>query len=136
MIIIDTGPLYAYLDRRDRHHAVSVDLLQHHPGPLVVPMLCVTEVTYFIGKRGGPAAEIRFLGDIAAGIFQVEPVHPADWLRIAELVAQYRDFPLGSVDAAVIACAERLGITKVATTDVKHFAAVRPDHTRAFDLVL
>ena len=136
MIIIDTGPLYAYLDRRDRHHAASVELLQRHPGPLIVPMLCLAEVTYFIGKRLDAATEVRFLGDVAAGAFHVEPVHPADWLRMADLVARYRDFRLGSVDAAVIACAERMGITKVATTDIKHFSAVRPQHTGAFDLVL
>ena len=136
MIIIDTGPLYAYIDRRDRHHAASLDLLRRHPGPLVVPMLCLAEVAYFIGKRLDAATEIRFLGDVTAGAFQVEPVHPADWLRIADLVARYRDFPLGTVDASAVACAERLGITRVATTDVKHFSAVRPQHAEAFDLVL
>jgi predicted nucleic acid-binding protein len=136
MIIVDTGPLYAYVDRDDRHHSASLDLLRRHPGPLVVPTLCIAEVAYFIEKRLDAATEIRFLGDVAAGLFRVEPVHPADWLRIADLVARYRDLPLGTVDAAAIACAERLGITRVATVDVKHFSAVRPSHVPAFDLVL
>jgi len=136
MIIVDSGPLYAYVDRRDRHHTASLDLVQRGPGPLVVPMLCVTEASYFIGKRLDAATEIRFLSDLAAGVFRLEPVHPADWLRMAELVAQYKGFPLGTVDASVVACAERLGITQVATVDVKHFAAVRPKHTVSFDLVL
>jgi hypothetical protein len=35
---------------------------------------------------------------------------PADWLRIAELVTTYRDLPLGTVDAAIVAVSERLGI--------------------------
>jgi predicted nucleic acid-binding protein len=135
MIIIDTGPLYAYIDRDDQHHAASLDLLETHPGPLVVPVLCIAEVTYFIGKRLNATAEVRFLGELAAGAFRIEPVHPADWLRMADLVTRYRDFPLGTVDAAVIACAERLGITKVATIDVKHFSAVRPSHVKAFELV-
>ena len=136
MIIVDTGPLYAYVDRRDRNHAASLELLRCHPGPLVVPMLCIAEATYFIGKRLDAVAEVRFLGDLAAGAFRIEPVHPADWLRIADLVARYRDFPLGTADAAVVACAERLGISEVATTDVKHFSAVRPTHVKAFELVL
>ena len=34
-----------------------------------------------------------------------------DWERIAELVARYRDMRLGTVDASVVATAERLGTT-------------------------
>jgi predicted nucleic acid-binding protein len=136
MIIVDSGPLYAYIDRRDRHHVASLDLVRDHPGPLVVPVLCVAEAAYFIGDRLGAAAEVRYVGDLAAGTFRIEPVHPADWLRIAGLVKQYRDLPLGTTDAAAIACAERLGIGQVATVDVKHFSAVRPSHVTAFELVL
>jgi predicted nucleic acid-binding protein len=105
-------------------------------GPLVVPVLCVAEAAYFIGRHLGTAAEVRFLGDLAAGVFRIEPVHPADWLRIADLVKRYRDFPLGTTDAAAVACAERLGISQVATIDVKHFSAVRPSHVKAFELAL
>jgi predicted nucleic acid-binding protein len=71
-------------------------------------------------------AEVRFLGDLAAGAFRIEPVHPADWLRIAELVARYRHLPLGTTDAAAVVCAERLGITEVATVDRRHLGVVRP----------
>ena len=106
-----------------------------HPGPLIVPTLVITEVVYFIGSRLGADAEVRFLGDLAAGEFSVEPVAAADWLRIAELVSQYRDLPLGSVDASVIATAERLDITQLATLDRRHFSIVRPTHTHSFELL-
>lgn len=90
-----------------------------------MPTLVITEVTYLIGTRLGADAEVRFLGDLAAGNFIVEPVAAPDWLRIAELVAQYRDLPLGTVDASVVAAAERLGTDDVATTDRRHFSVVR-----------
>lgn len=131
----DAGPLYAYIDADDRHHLASLELLQSHPGPLVVPTLVITEVAYLVATRLGTGAEIRFLGDLAAGTFLVEPVAPADWLRIAELVGRYRDLPLGTVDASVIAAAERLGIVEVATVDHRHFSVVRPSHTEAFTLL-
>ena len=79
---------------------------------------------------------MRFLGDLAGGAFTVEPVAVADWLRIAELVARYRDLPLGTVDASVVTLAERLGITEIATIDRRHFTVVRPDHVAAFTIVL
>lgn len=78
---------------------------------------------------------MRFLGDLAAGELIIEPVHPADPLRIAELVARYHDLPLGTVDASVIAAAERLGITQIATLDRCHFSVVRPGHVPTFELL-
>jgi hypothetical protein len=46
-------------------------------------------------------------------------------LRIAELVARYRSLPLGTVDASVLAAAERLDAPSVATLDRRHFTVVR-----------
>jgi predicted nucleic acid-binding protein len=54
---------------------------------------------------------------------------------MVELVAQYHDLPLGSVDASVIAAAERLRVTEIATVDRRHFSVVRPTHAPAFRLV-
>ncbi len=132
---MDAGPLYAYIDRDDRHHDRCLRLLEEHPGPLVVPTLVVTEVSYLVGSRLGASAEVRFLGDLAAGNLIAEPVLAGDWLRIAELVAGYRDLPLGTVDASVVAAGERRGITEVATLDRRHFSVVRPAHVDAFDLL-
>ena len=98
-------------------------------------MLVITEVAYLIGSQLGAAAEVRFLGDLAAGEFVIEGVMAGDWLRIAELVSQYRDLPLGTVDGSVVAAAERLRIAKIATLDRRHFSVVRPTHTEAFELV-
>lgn len=132
---MDAGPLYAYIDADDRHHSSSLELLQSHPGPLIVPMLVVTEVTYLVATRLGVEPEVRFLGDLSAGNFSTEPVRPGDWLRIAELVARYRDLPLGTVDASVVVAAERLGIVEVATLDRRDFSVVRPRHVPTFALL-
>lgn len=106
-----------------------------YPGPLIIPTLVITEVVYLIGSRLGTDAEVRFLGDLAAGEFTIEPVLAGDWLRIAELVSRYRDLPLGSVDASAVAAAERLDITEIATFDRRHFSIVRPAHTDSFELL-
>jgi hypothetical protein len=44
---------------------------------------------------------------------------------MAELMDTYADLPLGTVAAA-----ERLGITKIATLDRRHFTVVRPTFPR------
>jgi uncharacterized protein len=110
-------------------------LLQSYPGPLLVPQLVITEVVYLLETRLGPQAEVRFLGDLAAGTFITEAVLAGDWMRIAELVSRYRDLPLGTVDASVVAAAERLRIPTIATLDHRDFAVVRPAHVEAFELL-
>jgi uncharacterized protein len=121
--------LYAYVDADDKHHEACAELLETHPGPLIVPTLVVTEVVYLLGTRLGVGAELRFLGDLASSAFDVEPVHTTDWLRIADLVNRYRDLPLGAVDASVVACAERLGVDELATVDRRHFSVVKANRT-------
>ena len=109
--------------------------METYPGPLLVPSLVITEVVYVLATRLGWQPEVRFLGDLASGNFTIEPIHAADLVRIAELVAQYHGVPLGSVDASVVAAAERRRITDVATLDHRHFRVVRPAHTKAFQLL-
>ncbi len=100
-----------------------------------MPVLVITEIAYLLESRLGTDAEVRFLGDFAAGNLFAEPVAAADWLRIAELVATYRDLPLGTVDASVVAVAERRNVTSLATLDRRHFSVVRPLHAPAFDIL-
>lgn len=133
--LVDAGPLYAYVDADDDHHVECVQLLIEDPGPLIVPALVLSEVAYLLETRLGAYAEIRFVEDLATGTFVVDGTHPADWVRVAELVGRYRDLPLGLVAASVVATAERLGAVRVATLDRRHFGVVRPSHTSRFDVV-
>ncbi len=86
-------------------------------------------------SRVGTETEVRFLGDLASGDLVPEHVGPADWLRLAELVATYRDLPLGTVDASIIAAGERLGARSIATFDRRYFSVIRPARVPGFDLV-
>jgi len=131
--VVDTGPLYAAADLDDADHDAAVDALSRAEYHLVIPTLVVAEATYFIGTRLGAGAEARFLAALAR--FDVEAPTPDDWSRIAELVEQYADFPLGGTDASVIALAERLGTPVVLTLDRRHFGAVRPQHCETLTLL-
>jgi predicted nucleic acid-binding protein len=57
-------------------------------------------------------------------------------LRAMEVDRRFADLHLGLVDASVVALAESLGIRRLATRDVRHFAAVRLRDGRALDLVV
>jgi uncharacterized protein len=135
MLVVDAGPLVAAAARRDRNHERCVALLSQATRPLIVPALVVTEVAYFLTDRIGHEAELAFARSIRDGELSVEPVEPADWPRIAELLLEYADLPLGIVDASVVAACERLAVATLATLDGRHFAVVRPRHREALTLV-
>ncbi len=133
LAIVDAGPLYAAADTDDADHAASVTVLSRPDLRLVVAALAVAEATYFVGRRLGSDAEAAFLRGL--GSLDVEGPSSEDFDRMAELVGEYADFPLGGTDASVVALAERLGATVVVTLDHRHFGAVTPRHAEAFELV-
>ena len=101
-----------------------------------MPATIVAEVCYMITRyRFGPAAEAAFLRSFARGELVVGNLVDEDFERMAQLVEQCDNFPLGGSDASVIAIAERRSITTILTTDRRHFAAVRPRHVDAFELL-
>lgn len=133
LAIVDAGPLYAAIDADDRNHQRSVEVLQRRDLELVIPALVVAEVTYLAGRRLGPTVEAAFLRGLES--IQIEAPGPDEWLRIAALVEQYRDFPLGGTDASVVALAERFETDLIVTLDRRHFGAIRPRHCAAFRLL-
>lgn len=136
MVIVDTGVLYALADRRDAHHAACVRWLVTEPAPMIVPPMVVAEACYLIGRHLGARAEATFLDAFGpAQRLTVGELLPEDTTRMAALVRQYADLGLGGTDAAVIAMAERLGVTRVATVDRRHFTVVRPAHAEALTLL-
>lgn len=92
----------------------------------MVPGPVLTEVCSMAESRLGSETEARFLDSLAPGEFELEAVSVADLRRMASLVRTYADFPLGAADASVVAVAERLGATRIATLDHRHFRALRP----------
>jgi predicted nucleic acid-binding protein len=127
--------LVAVLNADDKHHDACRSLLESEPGPIIVPAPILTEVCYLAASRLGPQAEAAFLESLATGELQLETTTTGDLSRMAELVRTYADFPLGAADASVIAVAERLDVTQIATIDHRHFRVVRPRHCDAFDLL-
>lgn len=138
MILCDTAPIVAAaLSTDDEHHAcVELFTGMHLAGrDLLVPATVAAEVGYLLAREAGARVEALFLTALAEGDFQPVDLTAADYRRMAELVEQYADFPLGTTDASVIALAERLDLHEVATLDRRHFTVVRPRHVDVLTLL-
>ena len=138
MILVDSGPLIpAAITRQPANHACVETFtgLRLARRRLFVPATVVAEVGFMLEKLGETRAETAFLRALGQRDFTAVDLTPTDYCRMAELVEQYDDLPLGTTDASVIALAERLGTTEIATLDRRHFTAVRPRHVEAFSLL-
>jgi predicted nucleic acid-binding protein len=90
------------------------------------------EIQRLIGRSLRTVVDFRLLGERT---IIIEPFIDTDWERVRALVDRYQDLHLGGTDAGVIAIAERLGSTRLATLDHRHYRVVRPNHCDAFQLL-
>lgn len=135
IVIADTGALYALMDKSDAWHARVLDWWQENGATVVVPSVVLSELCYLLQTRIGPAAEHAFVKAVGDGEFALEELAPEDVSRAADVMEQYDNFPLGYVDAAIVAAAERMWARDVLTTDRRHFGVIRPKHARSFALL-
>jgi len=134
-LILDTGPLYATLDRDDAAYRSCQKLVVEADEPLIIPAPVLVEVDYWIHQRLHPGILLALLDDVDTGAYQVEDLRVEDYRRVRELCDQYADADIGFVDAAVLAITERLREPKIATLDRRHFAMLRPRHVSALRLL-
>lgn len=134
-LILDTGPLYASLDRSDADHASCRALIEAAGESVVIPAPVLVEIDYWIAQRLHPGVLAAFLDDIESGAYTVANLDRTDYARVRSLCDAYADADIGFVDAAVMAIVERLDEPKLATLDRRHFSLIRPRHRESIDLL-
>jgi uncharacterized protein len=134
-LILDTGPLYAALDRTDKSHSICRYLLETTPEPLIVPSPVLVEVNQLVRRRMHTGVFLNLLDDIRSGQFRVTELQREDLQRVREICSRYADADVGFVDAAVLSVVERLNEPKLATLDRRHFGLLRPRHVDTLHLL-
>jgi predicted nucleic acid-binding protein len=134
-LVLDTGPLYASLDRRDADHRRCRVVLERATEELVVPAPVLVEVDYWVRKWVHAGALVALLDDIRDGAYTVVDLVAADYERVRQLCDRYSDSDVGFVDAAVLAVVERLNEPKLVTLDHGHFGLLRPRHVDTLRLL-
>jgi uncharacterized protein len=135
LIIADTSGLLAAFARDQRDHARAKAALESDPGPVVMSPYVLADLDYHLLKRPGIDAELHFLTDVAAGVFELATFGKSDIARALSVVTRYRDMRIGIADASLVVLAERYGTTRILTLDERHFRAIRPLHADAFTLL-
>jgi predicted nucleic acid-binding protein len=132
-LICDTGALLDYLVASAPDHRLFRNAIDR-ARTRYIPALVLAEVDYFL--RHERRAMHALMQDMARGAFTYAQPSFDQLARAMEIDRRYEDLGLGLVDGSVIALAETLGVRRLATRDVRHFAAVRLRDGSAFDLVV
>ena len=132
-LICDTGALLDYLVESARDHTLFRDAIDQ-ARTRYVPGLVLAELDYFL--RAEREAMQVFMQDLARGAFTYAPPTVGQLARAMAVDDRFADLDLGLVDASIVALAESLGVRRLATRDVRHFAAVRLRGGQGFELVV
>jgi predicted nucleic acid-binding protein len=100
-------------------------LLRDEPGELVVPLPVATETDYLLGVRGGRAARLGFIDDLAAGRLVLAGLTAADVATVRDLELRYPELDAGLADLSIVVVAARHRTNRIATFD-EHFRVLRP----------
>jgi len=113
--IADTGPLVAFFDRAERHHAWAAERVRELAAPLLVCEPVLAEAMYLLA--GLPKAQDALFGLLENGAlrvaFHVEEHVPA----LRALHRKYRDRPMSLADACIVRMAELFERHQVLTLD-------------------
>jgi len=133
MILVDAGPMVAWVDASDQHHGICVAALREIREPMGTVWPAVTEALYLLlDLPRGQDAEIEIL---RRGVVRLLPLGEEDLPRIQELMTKYRNRPMDLADAALVRVAERDGLERVFTVDRRDFEAYRIGRRKTFRIV-
>lgn len=133
--LLDTGFLYALLNRKEQSHERVTATSRTIRGPIYLPTPVTTEVAYLVARDLGSEALATFVESLATSSFVLTEPVGNDYRRAAEIIRQYADARIDYVDAVLVAIAERLNITEVLTLDQRDFRLFRPKHCAAFAIL-
>jgi predicted nucleic acid-binding protein len=113
--IIDTGPLVAFLDRREAHH----DWIAEQARTLALPwLLCeaVLAESWHLLRRL-PVAQDALLEMVETGLLKVEFALLDEIGHVRLLRQKYRDVPMSLADACLVRMAEKFDDYAICTLD-------------------
>ncbi len=133
-LLIDTGPLVAYLDRGDAGHETITEVIGKFRGTLCTTGAVITEAMHLLKDAPhGPRNLAEFIQ--AAGVQVFESTQPRQLLSAAALIEKYADTPMDFADATLVLLAEALGTTQIVTLDHRGFRAFRTRKGHPFEII-
>jgi predicted nucleic acid-binding protein len=133
-LLIDTGPLVAYLDRADAEHDAVATFLGDFTGTLCTTSAVITEAMHLLkDDPAGPRRLAEFVQ--AARIHVFESTQPHQLLSAVTLIEKYADAPMDFADATLVLLADEIGVNHIVTLDRRGFRTFRTRKHKPFEIM-
>jgi hypothetical protein len=124
-ILVDSSFIYALFRKADPDHQAVRDVFQNIRAEFIIPQVVLTEAAFLFNRAGGALLVAGFLDLLSSAQLPHESVTYTDLRRARELLTAFHDTKLELVDCCIVALAERMDGTKVATLDRRDFSILR-----------
>ena len=118
---MDTGPLVAFMDRSEAHHAWAAERFRQFSVPLFTCEPVLTECLFLL--RHEPVAQDKLLELVERRSLVVDFRLQDELAPVRRLMAKYRDAPMSLADACLVRMAETMSLS-ICTLD-SHFSVYR-----------
>jgi predicted nucleic acid-binding protein len=115
-VIVDTGPLVAALDERDRHHAWAIEVLARVRAPLATCDAVLSEVGFLV-ERARPGAGVLAVELVERGVARPSFRLADECVAVAKLMRRYAEVPMSLADACLVRMSELEPNASVLTLD-------------------
>ncbi|HEX9736269.1 MAG TPA: PIN domain-containing protein [Thermoanaerobaculia bacterium] len=121
-VLVDTGPLVAFLNRRDRYHAWAKQQLVKLKPPLLTCEAVVSEACFLLRAQPGGAEAVLEL--LERELLEITFDLGEEASRIRDVIARYANLPASLADACLVRMAELHAGSRVLTLD-SHYKIYR-----------
>lgn len=135
MILVDTGPLIALIDKgQGEAHVKCVQTYKTLTGSLLTTWPCFTEAMYFLSELRGWSAQAILWEFINRKALYIHVNNEAECQRMKVLMEKYQDIHKDLADASLVAVAESQKIKRIFTLD-SDFYVYRLYDKDAFEVI-
>ena len=132
IVLVDTGPLVAIANKRDKFHPGCSEFLKNYRGRLLTTWAVLTEFAHMADSIGATLPLYHWIergGLELMSLGREELVSAIDWIE------RYADRPMDLADASLVVAALKTGCAKVWTLDRADFETYRLPSRKHFTLV-
>jgi uncharacterized protein len=132
-VIVDTGPLVAFLVKEETHHQWVTEQFQRLPAPFMTCEAVLTETFFLVRKL--PHGTTKFFALINSGLLDIDFAIIAEGSALEKLVQRYANVPMSLADDCLVRLAKSHTQTMVFTLDTD-FPIYRRDGRQAIQLLM
>jgi predicted nucleic acid-binding protein len=115
VVLADTGPIVAFLNGRDRHHAWAVGAFRQLRPPLLTCEAVLSEAVFLL--RSAPEGGERVMDLVRRGVLEVTFPLQGESAAVAGLLRRYRSLPMDLADACLVRMSEQHADCVLLTVD-------------------